>query len=57
MMMHTALSFETSVRLCQSARCHITEDGSPHSHLRDEHISDFVTISAEAFILNVKRYV
>ena len=55
--MHTALFFEMSVRLCQTTRCHIPEDGSPHIHLRDDHRSDFVTISAEAFILYVKHYV
>jgi len=57
MMMHTALFFEMLVRLCQTTRCHIPEDGSPHIHLRDDHRSDFVTISAEAFILYVKHYV
>jgi len=57
MMIHTPLSFEMSVRLCQTTRCHIREDGSPNIHLLDDHRSDFVTISTEGFILYVKRYV
>jgi hypothetical protein len=55
--MHTALPFEMSVRLCQTTRCNIPEDGGPHIHLRDDHRSDFVTIAAEAFILCVKHCV
>jgi len=39
--MHTALSFEMSVRLCQTTRCHIPEDDIPHIHLRVDHRSDF----------------